>query len=160
MWGHKESKCLEGTRPDHLLDRNLSYSILSGPNSRRGQLQNRLSKLLPPGSKVDVSYLICQKWGVPDVNILASRMNCLCCQKLRSSSSSPRYVGVIPRCQFRLIYAFPPVRILLRLLKNIDKRKTVILSASNWPRITWYTDTLRLPADNPWLPPNRPGLLS
>lgn len=71
----------------------------------------------------DVFHRICVRWGTPEVVLLASRLN----------RKVPRFVvrsqdpladtteALVARWgQYRLIYAFPPLKLLPRLLRRID----------------------------------------
>lgn len=50
------------------------------------------------------------------------------------------HAPVIAWSIFRLVYAFPPVRILPQLCKIKEEWISVILTALNWPRRAWCTD--------------------
>lgn len=94
-------------------------------------LENRqadyLSQQLLPGEwslHPKIFQAICLKWGTPDVDLLASRFK----RKLDNFVSRTRDplaygadVLIIPWDQYSLIYAFPPIPVLPRLLFRIKK---------------------------------------
>lgn len=61
--------------------------------------------------------------------------------------------------QFRLLYAFPLLKLLSRLLRRVEL-EGVILVAPDWPRRSWYADVVRLKVAGPWILPLREDYLS
>lgn len=58
-------------------------------------------------------------------------------------------------------YAFPPFRLLLRVLLKISQEKCrIILIAPAWPKQAWFPDLLRLSCARPLQLPLKPDLLS
>ncbi|CAJ0936185.1 unnamed protein product [Ranitomeya imitator] len=112
----------------------------------------------------EVFHQICLRWGTPDVDLTASRVNRKVPQFV-SRSRDPLAVGVdalaIPWSQFELPYLFPPLPLLPKLLKKIRAEGVpVILIAPDWPRRAWFAELVNLLADAPWRLPDRPDLLS
>ncbi|CAJ0961614.1 unnamed protein product [Ranitomeya imitator] len=112
----------------------------------------------------EVFHQICLRWGTPDVDLTASRVNRKVPQFV-SRSRDPLAVGVdalaIPWSQFELPYLFPPLPLLPKLLKKIKAEGVpVILIAPDWPRRAWFAELVNLLADAPWRLPDRPDLLS
>lgn len=112
----------------------------------------------------EVFQVICRKWGTPEVDVMASRFNAKVA-KFVSRTRDPLACGtdalVCPWHQFALIYAFPPIRMLPRLLHRIQReRKPAILVAPAWPRRPWYSLIKRMTVEEPWVLPLRPDLLS
>ncbi|CAJ0930062.1 unnamed protein product, partial [Ranitomeya imitator] len=112
----------------------------------------------------EVFHQICLRWGTPDVDLTASRINRKVPQFV-SRSRDPLAVGVdalaIPWSQFELPYLFPPLPLLPKLLKKIKAEGVpVILIAPDWPRRAWFAELVNLLADAPWRLPDRPDLLS
>ncbi|CAJ0944457.1 unnamed protein product [Ranitomeya imitator] len=112
----------------------------------------------------EVFHQICLRWGTPDVDLTASRVNRKVPQFV-SRSRDPLAVGVdalaIPWSQFELPYLFPPLPLLPKLLKKIKVEGVpVILIAPDWPRRAWFAELVNLLADAPWRLPDRPDLLS
>ncbi|XP_073491076.1 uncharacterized protein [Aquarana catesbeiana] len=112
----------------------------------------------------DVFWAICQRWGVPDVDLFASRFNKKI-DRFVARTKDPLACGtdalVIPWHRFSLIYAFPPILLLPRLLRRIrQERKSVLLVAPAWPRRTWYAEIVRVTVGSSWTLPVRPDLLS
>lgn len=106
----------------------------------------------------DVFQNLSQSWEKPDVEILTSRFN----NKLNRFVARTRNLlalavdaVVIPWTLFRLIYAFPAVRILTH--KTKVERTLVILFPLNWSRRTRYANILLV--DKPWPLPNRRKVL-
>lgn len=107
---------------------------------------------------------ICQRWGVPDVDVFASRLN----HKLPvyvSRARDPEALAVdalvLPWTGFDFLYLFPPLPLLPRVLKRVKAEGTpAVLIAPDWPRRTWYADLVHLLADAPWPLPSRADLLS
>ncbi|XP_044151545.1 nuclear pore complex protein Nup155 [Bufo gargarizans] len=124
-------------------------------------------QLVDPGEwslHPEVFHQLCLRWGAPDVDLFASRLN----------HRLPRYVArsrdpqalavdalVLPWSQFDLLYLFPPIPLLPRVLKRLKAaRVPAILVAPDWPRRAWYADLVFLLADVPWRLPLRRDLLS
>ncbi|XP_073438898.1 uncharacterized protein [Dendrobates tinctorius] len=112
----------------------------------------------------DVFRQICQLWGTPDVNVLASQQNRRV-QQFVSRYRDPLTIGVdalvIPWTQFRLPYLFPPLPLLPRLVKKIKEEGVpVILIAPYWPRRAWFAEIINLLAGTPLRLPDRPDLLA
>ncbi|CAJ0925813.1 unnamed protein product [Ranitomeya imitator] len=112
----------------------------------------------------EVFHQICLRWGTPDVDLTASRVNRKVPQFV-SRSRDPLAVGVdalaIPWSQFELPYLFPSLPLLPKLLKKIKAEGVpVILIAPDWPRRAWFAELVNLLADAPWRLPDRPDLLS
>ena len=57
---------------------------------------------------------------------------------------------VAPLVCYHLVYAFPPLQLLPRLLRRLEAEGVpAILIAPDWPRRAWYADLVRLVADAP-----------
>ncbi|CAJ0934786.1 unnamed protein product [Ranitomeya imitator] len=85
----------------------------------------------------EVFHQICLRWGTPDVNLTAFRMNRKVPQFI-SRSRDPLAVGVdalaIPWSRFVLPYLFPPFPLLPKLLKKIKEEGVpIILIAPDCP---------------------------
>lgn len=86
---------------------------------------------------------LCEKWGTPDVDLFASRLN----------NQVPCYAswGLDPFCSFvnafsqnwsdfNLCYLFPPFRLLPRCLQKLkEERGRAIVVAPNWPGQPWWS---------------------
>lgn len=112
----------------------------------------------------DIFQSICQRWGTPDVDLFASRFNARVGNFL-SRTRDPLAYGtdalVFPWDQFSLMYAFPPLQLLPRLLRRVKSEgRPVILVAPAWPRRAWFADIVRMSVGQPWSLPLRPDLLS
>ena len=145
----------------------LALSAVYIPGVQNWQADFLSRTTLDPGEwslHPEVFQNLCQKWGTPEVDLLASRLN----------RKVPRFVArskdpwadasdalVAPWGHYHLIYAFPPLRLLPRLLHRVEAEGIpTILIATDWPRRSWYTDLVRLVADAPWRLPLREDLLS
>ncbi|CAJ0959122.1 unnamed protein product [Ranitomeya imitator] len=107
---------------------------------------------------------ICQRWGVPDVDLMASRANHKVPQYI-SRSHDPMAVRcdtlVIPWTQFQMPYLFPPLPLIPRIVKKIKTEGVpVLLVAPDWPRRAWYAELVNMLSDVPWRLPDLPDLLS
>lgn len=101
------------------------------------------------------------RWGTPDVGLLASRFNRKVPRLLartRDHFADATDALVVSQTQYRLIYAFPSLNLLTRLLRRIEAE--VILVVPDWLHCPWYADVVRLVVDAPWRLPLRTDLLS
>ncbi|CAJ0964457.1 unnamed protein product [Ranitomeya imitator] len=112
--------------------RSLSFSR---SHPRGGQLGSRLSKcqgimagewsLLP-----SIFSQICQRWGVPDIDLMASWSNHKVYQYV-SRSRDPMAVGcdalVISWAQFQIPYLFPPLPLIPRVIRKIKSEGVPVL---------------------------------
>lgn len=109
----------------------------------------------------DGFHLLCRWWGTPDVDLLVSQLN----------RKVPRFVArsrdpladatdalVAPLRHYRLVYAFPPLKILPWLLHRTEAEG--LLVALDWSHQSWYSDLAGLVVDVPWRLPRREDLLS
>ena len=112
----------------------------------------------------EVFEAICLRWGIPDVDLMASKFN----HKVPAYLSRARDPGacgadalVLPWRGFARPYIFPPIPLLPKVLRKIAAEGvSVILVAPDWPRRSWYADLMLLLADAPWPLPAREDLLS
>ena len=112
----------------------------------------------------EVFQELCRRWGRPDVDLMASRLNCKVPVYL-ARARDPKACGVdalvAPWQHFRLLYVFPPIPLLPKLLRRIALEGIpAILIAPDWPRRSWFADVVRMLADAPWPLPDREDLLS
>ncbi|CAJ0944859.1 unnamed protein product [Ranitomeya imitator] len=111
----------------------------------------------------EVFRQICLRWGTPDVDLMASRLNAKV-HNFIARSRDPQAIGVdaliSPWHPFQLPYVFPPLPLLPKAIRKIKSEGVpVILVAPDWPRRAWYAELVRLVADVPWRLPDRPDLL-
>ncbi|CAJ0931053.1 unnamed protein product [Ranitomeya imitator] len=111
----------------------------------------------------EVFHQICLRWGTPDVDLMASRLNAKV-HNLIARSRDPQAIGVdaliSPWHQFQLPYVFPPLPLLPKVIRKIKTEGVpVILVAPDWPRRAWYAELVQLVADVPLRLPDRPDLL-
>ncbi|CAJ0958249.1 unnamed protein product [Ranitomeya imitator] len=111
----------------------------------------------------EVFLQICLRWGTPDVDLMASRLNAKV-HNFIARSRDPQAIGVdaliSPWHQFQLPYVFPPLPLLPRVIRKIKTEGVpVILVAPDWPRRAWYAELVQLVADVPLRLPDRPDLL-
>ena len=111
-----------------------------------------------------VFSLLCSKWGLPQVDLFATRFN----RKL------PRFVSPVPDQEAWSVddlsllwedldaYAFPPVSLLgLVVSKVVDQGcRRMILIAPGWPNMPWFWDLVSLSAQVPFQLPLRRNLVS
>lgn len=80
------------------------------------------------GLHPDIFHQIAMGWGLPEVDLMASRLN----KKVDALS--------IP-WTFSLAYLFTPLPLLPRVLKRIKRERVVVmLVAPDWPRRAWFSD--------------------
>ena len=105
---------------------------------------------------------ICQKWGSPEIDLFASRLNHRV-PKYCSWRPDPHAYAVdafgIDWDEFNLIYAFPPIRLLPRVLKTWQditearqrghKEKHAIIVAPLWPAQPWFPVLQKLTREKP-----------
>ena len=104
----------------------------------------------------EIFEMICDKWGSPDVDLFASRLN----KKVESYASwipdhGASFVDAfsVNWSQFNLCYIFPPFRLVNRCVRKVrDEGARAIVIAPAWPGQPWYNvlkgrgdHTLRLP---------------
>ncbi|CAJ0938692.1 unnamed protein product, partial [Ranitomeya imitator] len=110
----------------------------------------------------EIFHQICCRWGTPDVDLMASWLNSKV-PKFIARSHDSAAIGadalVHSWRQFQLPYIFPPLPLLLRVIKKIRAEGIpVILIAPDWPRRAWYAELVQLVTDVPWQLPNRTDL--
>ncbi|KAJ1173149.1 hypothetical protein NDU88_004990 [Pleurodeles waltl] len=103
------------------------------------------------------------KWGEPWLDLFASAENAQC--QLFCALEFPRRhsLGGAFHLEWSsgLLYAFPPIPLLPRVLKKIRyDRAQVILVAPDWARRVWYPELLSMSIDPPLRLPLRADLLS
>lgn len=110
--------------------------------------------------KGDVFDHIVEKWGLPDIDLFASRLNhkvdvymaydkdphCLAVDALNSSWS-----------EFKLCYAFPPFSLIGRVLnKCIHDKAELLIIVPNWTTQSWYPLLKQIMVVDPWFLPQSP----
>ena len=106
--------------------------------------------------KTTVFEAICDKFGMPDIDMFASRIN----------SQLPGYYawrpdpGALAIDAFQqhwdetLRYAFPPFSIVARVLQKVElEGATIILVFPIWPTQAWFPRALKMTIDTPYLLP-------
>ena len=106
--------------------------------------------------KKTVFEAICDKFGMPDIDMFASRIN----------SQLPGYYawrpdpGALAIDAFQqhwdktLRYAFPPFSIIARVLQKVElEGATIILVFPIWPTQAWFPRALKMTIDTPYLLP-------
>eukprot|EP00079_Xenopus_tropicalis_P039255 XP_017953026.1 PREDICTED: uncharacterized protein LOC108648890 [Xenopus tropicalis] len=101
--------------------------------------------------------LIAQKFGNPEIDLMASSQNHKC-QKFFSRSPCRDSVGVdalLHSWSGMFAYVFPPFRMIWRVLKKIDQEKALVIAVvPHWPRRPWYPLLRQLTVGTPLrLPP-------
>jgi hypothetical protein len=129
-------------------------------------LADALSRNRPlPGEwKLDplVFKQICGRWGTPEVDLFASHFN----------NQLPVFVSPLPSAtlhdalslpwRWEFLYAFPPSKLLLRLLQRIHQHplKQFILIFPWWPHRLWFPLLMSRLKEDPFPLPPSPHLLS
>ncbi|KAM4024747.1 uncharacterized protein ACNLHF_025531 [Anomaloglossus baeobatrachus] len=112
----------------------------------------------------DVFQEICCRWGMPDVDLMASQHNNKVPAFMARSHGHRALAAdalVQDWSQFQLPYAFPPLALLPRVLRKIrsDCRRAILV-APKWPTRSWYPDLWHLTVGQPGELSDRPDLLS
>lgn len=132
----------------------------------RNQFADSLSRqLCPPGEwrlHPEVVEMIWARFGVADVDLFASRAttHCPLWFSLAESGSLGQDALAHP-WPHTLLYAFPPLPLILSTLQRILRDgHQVLLVAPFWPARTWFPLLHSLCTGQPWRLPDRPDLLS
>ena len=112
--------------------------------------------------------IVSQIWhiyGLASVDLFASSVNTKCplWYSVRHESTVSLGVDALGHSPWPpgLLYAFPPVVLLLSLLHRVRaERRTVIIVVPEEPRARWFPMLVRLAVLPPWLVPLRPDALS
>lgn len=99
-------------------------------------------------------------FGSPVIDLFASQLNAqLPCYMTRHPCLTAENYNAL-RCPWPagLLYAFPPIPLIPRVIRKLLDEKADLLVASDWPRRPWYADLVALSVDRPWVIP--PGRLS
>ncbi|XP_063770427.1 uncharacterized protein LOC134901984 [Pseudophryne corroboree] len=114
------------------------------------------------GLHPEVFTQIVSRWELPQIDMMASRLNKKLqryCARSRDSQAVAVDALVTPWV-FRSVYVFPPLPLIPKVLR-IVRRKGVrtILVVPDWPRRTWYPDLQEMLTEDPWPLPLRQDLL-
>ncbi|XP_041435826.1 uncharacterized protein LOC121399363 [Xenopus laevis] len=145
---------------------NATLSAIYIPGLENWEADYLSRQTLDPGEwslKQEVFTLITERWGIPEIDLMASRVNRKV-QQFMSRCRDPLALAVDAMTapwEFQLGYAFPPLPLLPRLIGRIQRENhTVILIAQHWPRRAWFSDLINLTREDPLPLPNLPDLLS
>ncbi|XP_049331019.1 uncharacterized protein LOC125799099 [Astyanax mexicanus] len=111
----------------------------------------------------DVVNMVWKRYGLPAVDLFASRENAQCHQFFSlKDRDAPLGVDALahewPRA---LLYAFPPLALISPTLIRVrEAGLSVILIAPNWPQKTWLAEITQMLYAQPWPLPLRRDLLS
>ena len=111
----------------------------------------------------DLFHLICDKWGKPTIDLFASRNN----------NQIPNYASWCPDPKamftdafsqnwkkFKLVYLFPPFRLLARTLQKVKMEKVrAIVVAPSWTAQPWYPVLHNMSSDYIHIPKRKGNLL-
>ncbi|XP_029441848.1 LOW QUALITY PROTEIN: uncharacterized protein LOC115081559 [Rhinatrema bivittatum] len=166
-----------GTRSNHSLAETRKLLLWALPRLQSVRavhlpgVQNSAADLLsrqkpPPGEwrlNPIVVQMIWQKYGVAEVDLFASSTSTHCPRWYSlSEPDSPLGQDALahpwPDC---LLYAFPPLPLLMLTLHRIDQSShRVLLVAPFWPGRIWFPMIYKLLEGEPWALPERKDLLS
>jgi hypothetical protein len=94
---------------------------------------------------------ICQRFGKPDVDLFASRLNNKC-KKFISWKADPLAMSVnafTVSWEGFLGYAFPPCNQIGKVLQKLEQEKAkIILVCPYWPTQPWYTELIKFQNNN------------
>ncbi|KAG8538770.1 hypothetical protein GDO81_022103 [Engystomops pustulosus] len=101
-------------------------------------------------------------WGMPQIDLFATRENSKCQQyfSLEAGESRDHLDAFSHRWSGSLMYAFPPIPLIARVLRKILlDRSRVILICPNWPKRSWYPLLRSLSVQQPFILPIQKDLL-
>uniref|UniRef100_A0ABM5FT66 Uncharacterized protein isoform X1 n=1 Tax=Pogona vitticeps TaxID=103695 RepID=A0ABM5FT66_9SAUR len=105
---------------------------------------------------------ICQRWGIPCLDLFASAVNAKCdryCSRAGMGSHSEGDAFMVSWTT-GLVYVFPPIPLIQKTVIKIHQdRANVIFIAPWWPRQPWFAPLLQMASDHFRLP-SLPHLLS
>ena len=107
----------------------------------------------------DKFKLICSTFGMPVVDLFASRLNChlpTYCSWQPDPGAAAIDCFTLDWQQFdnRLIYAFPPFSVVARTLQKIEAESTAaVIVVPHWPTQPWFGKLLHLMQDPPLVIP-------
>ena len=104
------------------------------------------------------------RWERPHIDLFASVHNYKLktfCSLIPTPLSISSNAFTVDWGRFALVYAFPPLAIILKVLYKIRRDQArAILIAPRWPRRGWYAILLNMITEEPLLLPDRHDLLS
>ena len=104
------------------------------------------------------------RWGRPLIDLFASVHNYKIktfCSLLPTPLALSSNAFTVDWGRFALVYAYPPLAILLKVLHKIRRDQArAILIAPRWPRRGWYSILLNMIVEEPLLLPDSHDLLS
>ena len=107
---------------------------------------------------------ICQKMGMPVIDLFASRLSNQIAKYFawKPDPHSLTTDAMQQEWNQGILYAFPPVSLIQRVLCKIakDKVSTVILITPAWQTQPWYPNLLAMSFSQPFLLPMSPGVLN
>ncbi|XP_063790602.1 uncharacterized protein LOC134945328 [Pseudophryne corroboree] len=114
------------------------------------------------GLHQEVFAQIASRWELPQVDMMASRLNTKL-QRYCARSRDPQAIAVdalVTTWVFQSVYVFPPLPLIPKVLRIIRKRGVrTILIVPDWPRRTWYPELQGMLTEDPWPLPLRQDLL-
>jgi hypothetical protein len=128
-------------------------------------LADALSRTRPlPGEwKLDPSVFkqICARWGTPEVDLFATQFNHQLPVFVSPLPSAALHDGLSLPWRWEFLYAFPPYKLLLRLLQRIQRhqQKKFILIFPWWPHRLWFPLVMSCLKEEPLPLPRIPHLL-
>ena len=126
----------------------ISATHISGVDNPEADFQSRhVNKYLEYSLSDYIFAKCCDVFGVPEVDLFASRLNCKV-QKYVSFQHDPQAWKVN---SFNLEwsnffgYAFPPINQISKVLQKVKKEKAhIILIVPDWPMQSWYTEAMNM----------------
>ena len=95
---------------------------------------------------------VCAKWGTPDIDLFASRLNCqlvpYCSWKPDPGAKAVDAMSIDWSIYF--FYAFPPFNMMGRVLRKVEEEQAEgVIIFPAWPTQTWYPKLLSMCINEP-----------
>ncbi|KAG8537238.1 hypothetical protein GDO81_024849 [Engystomops pustulosus] len=141
----------------------ISATHLKGTENSRADFLSR-RKILPNewSLKEEIFQGLTSLWGYPLVDLFATRENTKCLHyfSLEKGENRERLDAFSHSWDIPLVYAFPPIPLIARVLRKISQENTrAIFICPNWPKKSWYPLLKKMSPENPVILPPSEDLL-
>ncbi|KAG8539134.1 hypothetical protein GDO81_021365 [Engystomops pustulosus] len=141
----------------------ISATHLKGTENSRADFLSR-RRILPNewSLKEEIFQRLTSLWGYPLVDLFATRENTKCLHyfSLEKGENRERLDAFSHSWDIPLVYAFPPIPLIARVLRKISQENTrAIFICPNWPKKSWYPLLKKMSPENPVILPPSEDLL-